>query len=117
MTYMKDTVLAKELMNAVWEEDAERVEKALQYGASPSWIVNGYPMLIHAVYLENQEIVRILIEYGALQTSESLGFALDRGIGSMVCLLAYMGIVPKEVKVRHCFGMYPARFAPTSIAY
>lgn len=114
---MKDTVLAKELMNAVWEEDVDRVERALLLGANPSWIVNGYPMLIHAVYLENRKIVRKLIEYGAMQTSEALGFALDRGIGSMVCLLAYMGIVPKEVKVKKCFGIYPARFAPTSIVY
>jgi len=114
---MKDTVLAKELVNAVWEEDIERVEHALILGADPSWIVNGYPILIHAVYLENYGIVKKLIEYGALQVSEALGFALDRGIGSMVCMLAYMGIVPKEVKVKNCFGMYPARFAPTSIAY
>ena len=114
---MRDTVLAKELVNALWAEDVEGVEKALKMGADPSWIVNGYPVLIHAVYLENQKIVMKLIEYGALQVSEALGFALDRGIGSMVCMLAYMGVVPKEVKVKHCFGMYPARFAPTSIAY
>ena len=114
---MKDTVLAKELVNAVWEEDAKRVEQALILGANPSWIVNGYPILIHAVYLENKEIVKLLIEYGAMQVSEAMGFALDRCIGSMVCMLAYMGVVPKEIKVKHCFGIYPARFAPTSIAY
>lgn len=114
---MKDTLLAKELVNAIWDEDARGVERALLLGANPSWIVNGYPLLLHAVYLENQEIVKILIEYGALQVNEALGFALDRGIGSMVCMLAYMGIVPKEAKVKRCFGIYPSRFAPTSIAY
>ena len=113
---MKDTILAKELMNAIWEEDVKRVEQILLLGASPSWIINGYPALIHAVYLENQEIVKTLIKFGAIQVSEALGFALDRGIGSMVCMLAYMGIIPKEMKVRDCFGIYPARFAPTSVA-
>lgn len=114
---MKETVLAKELLNAVYEEDLERVENVIKYGADPSWIFNGYPILIHAVYLENEEITMCLIRNGAVQLQEALGFALEQGIGSMVFPLAFMGITPKAVEHKISFGEIPARFAPTSIAY
>lgn len=114
---MKDTVLAKELLNAVYEEEIERVENVLNKGADASWIFNGYPILIHAVYLENEEIVMCLINHGAIQVSEALGFALEQGIGSMVFPLAFMGITPKAVEVKQSFGEIPSRFAPTSIPY
>lgn len=109
--------LAKELLNAVYEEDTIRVENAIAMGADPSWLFNGYPILIHAVYLENEEIAMCLIKHGALQTGEALGFALEQGIGSMVLPLAFMGITPKPVEIKQHFGKLPSRFAPTSIAY
>lgn len=114
---MKDTVLAKELLNAVWEEDCQRVKAALNEGADPSWIFNGYPILIHAIYLENWALASLLLQYGAKQRGEALGFALENGIGNMVWPLAYLGIVPANMRVNKNFGIYPARFAPTSIAY
>lgn len=114
---MKETELAKELLNAVWEEDSAGVKKALMLGADPSWIFNGYPILIHAVYLENMEIAMMLVHHGALQLQEALGFALEQGIGQMVWPLAFMGVVPKAIHVKEKFGAYPSRFAPTSLAY
>lgn len=114
---MKDTVLAKELLNAVWEEDSARVKSVILKGADPSWIFNGYPILIHAVYLRNAEITMMLINHGAVQVSEALGFALEQGIGEMVLPLAFKGIVPKTIKVKEGFGIYPSRFAPTTLVY
>lgn len=114
---MKDTVLAKELLNCVWEEDVNRLREVLQKGANPSWIFNAYPILIHAVYLENWEMVSILLDSGATQCGEALGFALERGLGNMVWPLAYLGVVPKHCHANKKFGQFPARFAPTCIAY
>ena len=41
--------LAMDLLDAVWKEDVEGVEYCLQLGASPSWVFNGYPILMHAI--------------------------------------------------------------------
>lgn len=46
----KERKLAKELLSAVWDEDAHRVKELIRYGADPSWIFNGYPILLHAVF-------------------------------------------------------------------
>ncbi len=113
---MKDTVLAKELLNAVYEEDVEGVAYIIEKGANPSWIFNGYPILIHAVHLQNNAIVLLLIRSGATQVSEALGFALQHGIGQLVWPLAYLGITPKAMKESRQFGALPNRFAPTSLA-
>ena len=85
--------LAKELLSAVWNEDAKRVEELIRFGADPSWIFNGYPILVHAVFTRNLDVVNTLIDAGACQVDEALGFALDRGIGEMVAPLAYRGVV------------------------
>lgn len=114
---MKETILAKELLNAVWEEDVSRVEEALLMGANPSWVFNGYPILLHAIYLHNQEIAMVLIRSGATQVSEALGFALEQGIGELVLPLAFLGVIPKAIKENNKFGMFPSRFAPTSVHY
>lgn len=114
---MKDTVLAKELLNGVWEEDSATVKRALLEGADPNWIFNGYPILVHAVYTQNVEIMEMLIAYGAKQVSEALGFALEYGLGKMVWPLAFRGIVPKRYEVNEKFGEFPSRFAPTSFHY
>ena len=71
--------MAKQLLNAVWNEDVKKARALIQKGADPNWIFNGYPLLIHAVFTRNQEMVMMLIEEGASQVSEALGFALDRG--------------------------------------
>lgn len=104
--------LAKELLNAVWDENLERVEDVLAFGAEPNWIFNGYPILLHAVFTRNTSVVMALIEAGAEQVEEALGFALDRGIGEMVFPLAYLGIVPKTEMVKPAFGPYPSRYSP-----
>lgn len=111
-------VLAKQLLNAVWDEDVTRARKVLHRGADPNWIYNGYPIIIHAVFTRNVEMVMMLLEEGATQREEALGFALDRGIGELVLPLAFLGIVPKiKEEAVETFGPYPSRFAPLDIKY
>lgn len=112
---MNERKLAKYLLNAVWEEDVAKAKRAMIAGADPNWIFNGYPILIHAVYTKNIEMVMLLIAHGATQKSEALGFALDRGIGEMVMPLALMGIVPCELSIKEEFGLYPNRYAPLEL--
>lgn len=104
--------MATQLLNAVWNEDVVRVEELLDYGADPNWVFNGYPILIHAVYLRNLSIVKALVQAGAENLEEALGFALDRGIGEMVAPFAYLGVVPKAGREDNDFGRFPARYAP-----
>lgn len=100
-----------DLLDAVWKEDVQKVEYCLQLGASPSWVFNGYPILMHAISIGNEEIVNILIDAGAIQKQEALGFALERGIGQMIRPLVFRGIVPKHFEPKKGFGYYPQRFA------
>jgi len=109
--------LAKQLLNAVWDEDVERARKLIHRGADPNWIYNGYPLLVHAVFTRNEPMVMMLIEEGASQLQEALGFALDRGIGELVLPLAFLGIVPKLEETQEYFGPYPSRFAPLDMNY
>lgn len=113
----KERMLAKQLLNAVWDEDEAKVKRVLLEGADPNWIFNGYPILVHAVFTRNLETVMLLIRYGASQLSEALGFALDRGIGEMVLPLAFLGVVPKPVERLEYFGPYPSRYAPLDYPY
>lgn len=113
----EEKVLAKLLLNAVWDEDSAKVKRILLEGADPNWIFNGYPILLHAVCTRNQEMVLLLIHHGASQVSEALGFALDRGIGEMVMPLAFLGIVPKPIDSMDDFGPYPCRYAPLDYRY
>lgn len=108
---MRETVLAKELLNGVWEMDTAKVKRAILDGADPNWIFNGYPILLHAVYLEDLDMVNLLIEHGATQISEALGFALDFALGDMVWPLIEKGVLPKNVEVdENLFGHHPNRF-------
>lgn len=109
---MKTKVLAKQLLNAVWLEDEEQLQMALAAGANPNWVFNGYPILQHAIFTRNQVLVKELIDAGASNLAEGLGFALDRGIGEMVEVFAYAGIVPKLVKAPKKFGYFPMRYCP-----
>ena len=104
--------MANEMLNAVWDEDNERLEDLLQYGADPNWYFNGYPILLHAVFTRNKEAMMLLMKHGATQVEEALGFALERGIGEVIAPLAFLGIVPKACKINELFGPYPARYAP-----
>ena len=61
----------------------------------------------------NEEIVNILIDAGAIQKQEALGFALERGIGQMIRPLVFRGIVPKHFEPKKGFGYYPQRFCST----
>ncbi|MBB5183341.1 hypothetical protein [Catenisphaera adipataccumulans] len=103
--------LAMALLNAVWNEDVEGVRACLKMGASPSWIFNGYPILMHAITVGNEKIVNILIDAGAIQTQEAFGFALEHGIGNMIRPLLFRGIVPKHFEGQPGFGDFPQRFA------
>lgn len=113
--YELEGQLAKELLNAVWGEDVRRAKKLICKGADPNWIYNGYPILLHAVFTRNEEMVMMLIKAGATQVQEALGFALDRGIGELVLPLAFQGIVPKMAEVKEEYGPYPSRFAPLDL--
>ncbi|MEG0274476.1 hypothetical protein [Amedibacillus sp. YH-ame10] len=114
---INERTLAKQLLNAVWDENVELATIVLEAGADPNWIFNGYPILLHAVFTCNKEMVMTLIEAGATQVEEALGFALDRGIGEMVFPLAFLGIVPKAEKVKKVFGPYPSRYCPLDYVY
>ena len=111
--------LAMDLLDAVWKEDVQGVENCLELGASPSWVFNGYPISpfgypwINAISIGNEEIVNILIDAGAIQKQEALGFALERGIGQMIRPLVFRGIVPKHFEPKKGFGYYPQRFCST----
>lgn len=107
--------MATEMLSAVWDENLDRVEDLLQFGADPNWYFNGYPILLHAVYTRNPNMVLLLVSYGAKQVSEALGLALERGIGEVVAPLAYLGIVPKECKKDKVFGPFPTRYAPIDL--
>lgn len=109
--------LAKHLLNAVWDEDVKTARRLIARGADPNWIYNGYPILVHAVFTRNKEMVMMLIDAGATQVSEALGFALDRGIGELVLPLAFLGIVPKAVEADTKFGPYPLRYSPMDLNY
>ena len=69
--------------------------------------------LMHAISIGNEEIVNILIDAGAIQKQEALGFALERGIGQMIRPLVFRGIVPKHFEPKKGFGYYPQRFCST----
>ena len=109
---LEERALAKQLLNAVWDENVELAELVLAAGAQPNWIFNGYPILLHAVFTRNVDMVMLLIQEGAQQVQEALGFALDRGIGEMIMPLAFLGIVPKAQPVKKVFGPYPSRYCP-----
>ncbi|MFR3430530.1 MAG: hypothetical protein ACLTTH_10740 [Holdemanella porci] len=103
--------LAMDLLDAVWKEDVQGVENCLELGASPSWVFNGYPILMHAISIGNEEIVNILIDAGAIQKQEALGFALERGIGQMIRPLVFRGIVPKHFEPKKALATIPKDFA------
>lgn len=109
---LKETTLASRLLSAVWDENVEKAQETIWMGADPNWIFNGYPILIHAVFTRNEEMVMMLIAEGANQKQEALGFALDRGIGELVMPLMMLGTIPKEPEVKVDFGPYPSRYAP-----
>lgn len=75
----KPSPLAKKLLNAVWNKEVEKAREAILEGADPNWIINGYPVLFHAVYMRDVDMVMMLIDNGAILIGEALGFALDRG--------------------------------------
>ncbi len=112
---MTENKLATRLFNAVWNGDLEVVKQALHSGADANWIYNGYPLLIHAVFTGNKEMVSLLIDEGATQCAEALGFALENGIGSVISVLAYRGIVPKTCERSKAFGSLPHRYAPLDL--
>ena len=63
--------MAKELLNAVWNKETERIKELLDFGADPNWIFNGYPILLHAVYTRNVDAVLAFLEAGAYHTEEA----------------------------------------------
>ncbi len=103
--------LALQLLNAVWNENESEVLFCLKQGANPSWIFNGFPILMHAICTQNQKIIELLIDAGAKQTPEAFGFALEHGYESVIQPLAERGIIPKNFQSKKGFGEFPQRFA------
>lgn len=112
---MIENKVATRLLNAVWEKDCKTARRVLKTGGDPSWIFNGYPLLVHAVFTGCEEMVMILVQYGAEQKSEALGFALEHGIGNCVWPLFLMGIAPKAYHITEAFGPLPNRYAPLDL--
>lgn len=56
-------------------------------------------------------MVILLVNHGALQVDEALGFALEHSIGEVIIPLALEGAVPK-ISENELFGPYPSRYAP-----
>lgn len=106
-----ETQIAMHLLDAVWKEDVQEVKECLDMGASASWVFNGYPILLHAVSIGNLDIVNVLLDHGAIQAQEALGFALERGIGQMIRPFLFRGIIPKHFEPQKGFGFFPQRFA------
>lgn len=104
--------LAKELLNAVWNEDYERVEDLMQLGADPNWVFNGFPILLHAVVVRNADVVSLLIDYGAVDKEEALGFALENGIGEVIGVLVKGNTIPRHFESKKGFGDIPSRYCP-----
>lgn len=109
---MNECKLAKALLNAVWESDIVYVERLLELGAEPNWVFNGYPLLLHALYLRDWDMTLLLISYGAQQLDEALGFVLDRCVGEMIAPLIRLGAHPKLIHTKEEFGLYPSRYCP-----
>ena len=103
--------LAMDLLDAVWKEDVQGVENCLELGASPSWVFNGYPILMHAISIGNEEIVNILIDAGAIQKQEALGFALERGIGQMIRHLYFVVLFLNILNQKKALATIPKDFA------
>lgn len=106
---MSEKQCVKHLLDAIWNEDMRGAKVALMEGANPSHRVNGFPLLLHAVYTRNVSMVQLLIRFGALQTSEALGFALEHGYGEMVLCLLDLGVLPQQAEVKRVFGPFPCR--------
>ena len=101
--------LGKLLLDGVWDENISKVKYAIGHGANVNWIINGYPILLHAVFTRNKTMVSFLISKGAKQIDEALGFALDRALGDMVRVLMFEGHAPTFVEREHNYGPYPRR--------
>ncbi len=112
---MTENKCAKELLNGVWNGDLKAVRKAISEGADPNWIFNGFPILLHAVARKNEEMMMLLIEEGATQISEALGFALNHGIVECIGPLVCMGIQPKDSQIQYAFGALPKRHSSIGI--
>ena len=93
------------------ERRCTRVENCLELGASPSWVFNGYPILMHAISIGNEEIVNILIDAGAIQKQEALGFALERGIGQMIRPLDFVVLFLNILNQKKALATIPKDFA------
>lgn len=115
MKKSRDCELAKDLLNAIWKNDVTLAKCAILDGANPNWIMNGHPFLIHAVFNRNVEMTMLLINHGATQKEEALGFALENGIGELVLPLMFLGIVPKAETVNEVYGALPSRYAPLDL--
>ena len=68
---------------------------------------------MHAISIGNEEIVNILIDAGAIQKQEALGFALERGIvndtSTGISVVLFLNILNQK----KAFGYYPQRFCST----
>lgn len=114
---MNECKMVKEMLNAIYLEEVELLDALLDLGADPNWIVNGFPLIIHAVNLRNRELVNLLVLSGAQMLEEALGFALEQGIGEVIMLFVMMNVSPKPYTYHHEFGSIPSRYTPINYVY
>lgn len=114
---MNECKMVNEMLNAIYLEEVELLEALLDLGADPNWIVNGFPLIMHAVYVRNRDLVYVLVASGAQMLEEALGFALEQGIGEMIKPFVMMNVSPKPYIYKKEFGPIPSRFSPINYIY
>ncbi|HRA87627.1 MAG TPA: S8 family serine peptidase [Planctomycetaceae bacterium] len=62
---LMSVVQASELADAVQSQSAFHAERCLRSGADPNEVIEGVPLLVHAVRAENYELSRVLLQHGA----------------------------------------------------
>jgi len=58
-------VEASELADSIRNQSAFHAERCLRSGADPNEVLEGVPLLVHAVRAENYELCRVLLHHGA----------------------------------------------------
>lgn len=92
MEYRK---LAKELLQAVYQDDLWKAKKCLEAGADVNWLVNGFPYIFHAVENDSQAMMLLFVDYGATHVHEVMFYALKRGKFKLAITLLLEGYYPK----------------------
>jgi len=53
------------ILDALWDENPEKLEKALSSGEDPNQVIEGIPVLAYAARMDDPRFVKMLLEHGA----------------------------------------------------